>query len=119
MLKLPKRLNKEIQYSEAVSVWLKGKPEWAKLIIQVLIWMGKNGEIDGESEGGGWVNWSVSSHAKLETLLKTIPHSIEWCAPEGYREEIFGALEALGVGFARPPVPHEKLHGDAREGYDE
>jgi hypothetical protein len=117
---LPKRFNTEIDLCP-IFISLKGKPEHAKLHIYVQIWVAANGEVDGPNVGGegAWLDWSVSGAAKLETLLKTVPPFIEWCLPEEDREGVYAALEELGVGFCRPVVPHEELHGDRREGYDE
>jgi hypothetical protein len=70
-----------------------------------------------ESPGGVPVYWSGAWVAELEDLLAIVPPYLErWCP--AYLEDVFSALEKLDLGFARPPVLHEELHADAREGYD-
>ncbi len=71
--------------------------------------------VDG-SEGAP-VSWSASWVAELEELLLIVPAFLErWCP--AYLEEVYSALAQLDLGFPRPPLPHEELHAEPREGYD-
>jgi hypothetical protein len=117
MAKLPKRFNQQIDECP-VFISLKGKPENAKLHIRVQTWVAGNGVIEGPiDDEGAWIDYGISATAKLETLLKTVPPFIESFLLEEDREAIYAALEELGLGFRRPVVRHEELHGD-QEGYD-
>lgn len=111
--KVPKRLNKKMWGPEEVAwVTLQGKPENVKLTIDVAVGFIAKGE-----EQGAWMDLSLSTRESIEILQKTVPPFIEAYCPEEYREDVYGTLEALGVGFLRPVVPHEELHGD--RGYEE
>jgi hypothetical protein len=67
-------------------------------------------------------SWEVAWYGeKNPDLPRTVPPFLERYCPREHLDKVYEALEALealGLGFTRPPLPHEELHTDPREGYD-